>query len=98
MPAKLYLALTNAIHPMIDQPVATPPPGVGTKVSMVLNWLMWGGITAFTAGLIIAFVMVILANNDRAPGFTSHLGSVGKVIIGGIGLTAVGAVGSAIFA
>lgn len=34
---------------------------------MVMNWLMWGGITAFTAGLIIAPIMIMLANNDRAP-------------------------------
>lgn len=96
--SKLNQAAANLVFYTIDQPTPQPPPGVGAKVSMVMNWLMWGGITAFTAGLIIAFIMIILANSDRAPGFTSHLGGVSKVILGGIGLTAIGAVGTAIFA
>ena len=95
---KLHQAAATITFYAIDQPSPVPPPGVGAKVAMVMNWLMWGGITAFTAGLIIAFIMIMLANNDRAPGFTSHLGGVSKVILGGIGLTAIGAVGTAIFA
>lgn len=93
----MKLAVTNLIATTIDQPTPEAPPGFGEKVSMITNWVMWGGIAMFSIAMILAFIMVMMANSDRGEGFTRHLGKVGIVILGGIGLTAIGGIGTAIF-
>lgn len=89
--------VATIIAATVTQPTPEAPPGFGEKVSMITNWIMWGGIAVFTIAMILAFIMVMLANADRAEGFTRHLGKVGMVILGGIGITAVGGIGTAIF-
>lgn len=83
----LAATLTTTILPTVDLPNPTPqaPPGF-EKATIVMNWVMWGGIIVLVIALISAWVF-FGASKHKGEGNESAVW-VGRVIIAAIGVGA----------
>lgn len=69
----------------IPNPNPAPPPGLEGLGSLLISWVIWGGITLGV--LAIAVAGITLAWQRRHPeGGTGNLGEIMKVVLG-IGIT-----------
>lgn len=53
----------------------TPPGNLGTLITNMLGWLLWGAILAGVAGLIICGIMMIMGRRGRSQ--TAVEGAIG---------------------
>lgn len=66
----------------------TAPPGVGAKVSMLLNVLSWGALIVCVIGIIVQFARMAIHNNR--PGESTEMAfGIGWAFVAGAGIASV---------
>ena len=85
---------TMIVTSLFTDPTPVAPPGVGPKIDLVLNWIMFAGITAVIVGIILAGIKMAI-NNSRGEA-NEGMKSLGMVILAGILISSASAVAKAL--